>query len=157
MKLIITKCFPACLSPHHPVLERLHFESMGVKDILFHWHTRKCGISAAWGWSVLQNVRDVFISWIARLIKTTCKYLWVGHSIPGTVRSVMKCVSTFTWLEIDISLSVSSLGKHTRTDAIQIYSQLDNIHKLLVLKYDSAFEGNQQWMVGQVSDTAWAT
>jgi len=38
MNLIITKCFPACLSPHHPILERLHFESMGVNDILFHWH-----------------------------------------------------------------------------------------------------------------------
>jgi hypothetical protein len=80
---------------------------------------------------VLQNVCDVFISWIPRLIKTTCKYLWVGHSIPGTVRGVMKCVSNFTWLEIDISLPVSSLWKHTRTDAIQIYSLHDNIQKLL--------------------------
>jgi hypothetical protein len=77
---------------------------------------------------VLQNVCDVFISWIARLIKTTCKYLWVGHWIPGTVSGVMKCVSNFTWLEIDISLPVCSLGKHTRTDAIQIYSQVDNIY-----------------------------
>ena len=36
MNLIITKYFPACLIPHHPILERLHFESVGVKDILFH-------------------------------------------------------------------------------------------------------------------------
>lgn len=34
MKLIIKKCFPACLSPHHPILESLHFESIGVKGIL---------------------------------------------------------------------------------------------------------------------------
>jgi len=120
MKLIITKCFPACLIPHHPIIERLHLESMGVKDILFHWHTRKSAIFAAWGWSVLQNVDDAFISWITRLIKTTCKYLWVCHSIPGTVRGVKKCVSTFTWFEIDISLPVSSLGKSTRTGTIRI-------------------------------------
>lgn len=101
---------------------------------------RKSGIFAAWGWSVLQNVCDVFVSWIARLIKTTCEYLWVCHSNPGTVRGAMKCVSTFTWLEIDISLPVSSLGKQTRTDAIQICLQLGNIHNLLELKYDFVFK-----------------